>query len=171
MTDGVTEWQCHLLRCPGQLKMGKWAFQDWICNSYRAHDFEIFYESIVLSSIVETKLSIWKYLCQPFMKISNDTSNSKSGWAVSCYQKDITFGLCLRCIACFSKFSDLYLGWFHVKHEQVLCIWDYKLTRQILILVWRPEVRSFKWSVSQRNIEKMRLVLRCPTENMIDLNV
>ena len=152
--------------------MGKWVFQDWICNSYRAHDFEIFYESIVLSSIVETKLSIWKYLCQPFMKISNDTSNSKSGWAVSCYQKDITFGLCLRCIACFSKFSDLYLGWFHVKHEQVLCIWDdYKLTRQILILVWRPEVRSFKWSVSQRNIEKMRLVLRCPTENMIDLNV
>ena len=107
-----------------------------------------------------------------FMKISTDTSNSKSGWAVSCYQKDITFGLCLRCIACFSKFSDLYLGWFHVKHEQVPCIWDdYKLTRQILILVWRPEVRSFKWSVSQRNIEKMRLVLRCPTENMIDLNV
>lgn len=112
------------------LEMGKWVFQDWICNSYRAYRFEILYESIVyiVSSIVETKLSIRKYFCEPFMKISTDTSNSKLGWALSCYQKDISFGLCLCYIACFSKFSDIthreVLGWFHVKHEQVLCIWD-----------------------------------------------
>ena len=132
--------------------MGKWVFQDWICNSYRAYKFEILYESIVyiVSSIVETKLSIRKYFCEPFMKISTDTSNSKLGWALSCYQKDISFGLCLCYIACFSKFSDLthreVLGWFHVKHEQVLCIWNDWWKRQLWKLVWRPEVRSFKWS-------------------------